>query len=177
MTHAVDENGWSLGLVSPLEATEAFSLFSPESPAIVDEKRWSHQARTFFDAELALVGSKSYPSGASPITDRVALTISVQGSAPVDVTVITLPVDRTKALREAATRAVITMGGAGFDALLTRAKRIWQVRVEPAAPEGRALLSAAILASTLLAPILAPDGSIFGVKGARERLEALRSRA
>jgi hypothetical protein len=60
--------------------------------------------------------------------------------------------------------------------LVARAKRIWQVSKEVAHGEDRnaPLRIAAILASVLLAPIVPPEGdTIYGVKGARERLERL----
>jgi hypothetical protein len=67
------------------------------------------------------------------------------------------------------------MGGAGFDALLARARRLWQVAHLPAAGEATVpLLVAAALASALLAPVLPPEGGVlFGVRGARDRLARL----
>jgi hypothetical protein len=61
------------------------------------------------------------------------------------------------------------MGGAGFDVLIARARRVWQLRGD----DGPALLTAAVLASVFLSPILSPAGKLFGVKGAREALAAL----
>jgi hypothetical protein len=77
----------------------------------------------------------------------------------------------------AAARAI---GGAGFDALVLRARRVWQVwEWVPEGGDARApLVVAAVLASLFLAPIVPPGGgAIFGVKGARERLASLGVRS
>jgi hypothetical protein len=66
---------------------------------------------------------------------------------------------------------------AGMDALVAKAQRIWQISNEVTSGDDchAPLTVAAILASVFLAPIVPPEGStIFGVKGARERLERLR---
>ena len=62
-----------------------------------------------------------------------------------------------------------------MDVLVGRAKRVWQIAA--AVGEGENALGplalAGVLASLLLAPIVPPGaGTIFGVKGARERLGA-----
>lgn len=169
-----DEAGWAIGRVDPLAAPDAWSLLSPEQGARIDEARWAHQARTFFRAELALTQPKSYPSGATPIADAALVDVAPKGGASTRVLVITVPLDRAPGVRAAALAAVAAIGGAGMDALVARARRVWQVRA--AVPEGSdaraALACAAVLASVYLAPIVPPDeAAIFGVKGARERLE------
>jgi hypothetical protein len=59
-----------------------------------------------------------------------------------------------------------------MDALVRRARRIWQVRVTDDAKS--ALGAAAILSAAYLAAILPPDaGPVFGPKTAFERLLAL----
>lgn len=169
-----DGAGWAVGRVEAALREEAWSLLSPEADARVDEARWAHQARTFFRAELRLARAKRYPAGTAPIADAVEIDIGPQGGAATRVVAITAPVDRAPGVRAAAMRAAAAIGGAGMDALVARARRVWQVRVEvaeggdPRAP----LAAAAVLASVYLAPIVAPDEvAIFGVKGARERLE------
>ena len=85
-----------------------------------------------------------------------------------------MPLDRARAVLEAAREGVRAIGGAGFDVLLGRARRLWQVSDRlPSDGDARApLLLAAVMASVLLAPIVPPGGGvIFGVKGARDRLE------
>jgi hypothetical protein len=62
-----------------------------------------------------------------------------------------------------------------MDVLVTRATRVWQI-ADAVAQGGNALAPlalAGVLASLLLAPIVPPGATtIFGVKGARERLSA-----
>ncbi|AUX24754.1 hypothetical protein SOCEGT47_052930 [Sorangium cellulosum] len=168
-----DDNGWVSGRIELLPASHGWSLLSPEPEARIEEHRWAHQARVFFGAELALVQKKSYPSGATPMVDAVEVDVARAGGAPSRVLVLTVPLDRAPEVRAAAAAGVRAIGGRGFDALLARARRAWQVR-EPqvAGDDARAPLTvAAILAAVLLAPVVPPgEATIFGVKGARERL-------
>ncbi len=173
-----DENGWAEGPVEPLEPGDAFSLFSPEADGRIDEARFAHAAQAFFGARLTLATQKRYPNGAVPIADAFVLRIAPlrpDHAAASELTVVTLPLDRAREVKGAAQLAVTAIGGAGFDVLLTRAKRLFQVKAKVDAGDERApLVAAAVLASVLLAPIVPPEGgAIFGVKGARLRLEAL----
>lgn len=170
-----DGAGWAIGRVEPLRVTEAWSLLSPDPEARVDEQRWAHQAATFFGAELSVVQRKAYPGGALPIADALEVDIAPRGGAATRVLVVTVPVDRARAVRSAALQGVAAIGGAGMDALVARARRVWQARAEVAAGgDPRAPLAlAAVLAAMMQAPIVPPDEvAIFGVKGARTRLEA-----
>jgi hypothetical protein len=171
-----DENGWARGVVAPLPPREAWTLLSPEPDARVDAARWAHQADAFFGARLVVPLDKRYPSGTLPLADRVAVDVGErEATAPLArVWVVTVPLDRAPEALAAARAGVLAIGGAGFEALIPRARRVWQVHdardVDPRAP----LLVAAVLASLLLAPIVPPEGgAIFGVKGARERLARL----
>ena len=172
-----DDNGWARGAISPLDPAGAWTLLSPEPDARVDAARWAHQADTFFRARLAVVQAKRYPSGTLPLTDLVEIDLAERGAAsPTRVQVVTVPSDRAPAAMAAAAAGVRAIGGAGFDALLPRTRRVWQVKdpgdLAGAAGDPRAPLAvAAILASLFLSPIVPPEGgAIFGVKGARERL-------
>jgi hypothetical protein len=89
------------------------------------------------------------------------------------VRVVTLPADRCPEALRAGALGAQAIGGAGFDALVPRTRRVWQV-ADMGASEPAPLLVAAVLASLFLAPVVPPGGgTIFGVKGARERLAAL----
>ncbi|XYH94365.1 hypothetical protein ACMHYB_42015 [Sorangium sp. So ce1128] len=171
-----DGNGWAEGRIELLPPSEGWSLLSPEPEARIDEHRWAHQARVFFRAELTLAQKKAYPSGATPMVDAVEVDIARAGGAPTRVLVLTAPLDRAPLVRAAAAAGVRAIGGRGFDALLGRARRAWQVR-EPqiAGDDARApLVVTAVLAAVLLAPVVPPgEETIFGVKGARERLDRL----
>ncbi|WP_437792505.1 hypothetical protein [Sorangium sp. So ce693] len=178
-----DGSGWAEGRIELLPPSEGWSLLSPEPEARIDEHRWAHQARVFFGAELTLVQKKAYPSGTTPMADAVevdiARTSSSSSSTPraaSRVLVMTVPLDRAPLVRAAAAAGVQAIGGRGFDALLARARRVWQVREPPiAGDDARApLVVTAVLAAVLLAPVVPPgEATIFGVKGARERLQRL----
>lgn len=172
-----DEHGWTTGTVTPLPIADAWTLLSPEADARVDAARWAHQAATFFRARLAVVQDKRYPAGTLPLVDCVELDVARRDDeASTRVLVVTLPIGRAPDAEKAAVAGARAIGGAGFDAILPRTRRVWQVRErldgpgDPRAP----LAAAAVLASVFLAPVVPPGGgTIFGVKGARMRLEAL----
>ena len=169
-----DESGWLIGRATPWLVSDCYSLFSPDVSSRVDRGLWIAQAGRFFDASLEVTPPKRYPENGEPIRDALQLHVSFAG-ASAEVSVQTLPLEDAQSLLTAAERAVARMGGAGFDVLLGRARRLWQVRIdsEPRA----ASLVAALLASVWLAPVLPPDQArMFGVKGARERFEALTPR-
>jgi hypothetical protein len=171
-----DEHGWAIGAIAPMPISEAWSLFAPSPEARVDAARWAHQAETFFRARLTLVRDKLYPAGTLPLSDAALVEIGRrEDAAPARVLVITAPLDRAPAARRAAVEGAKAIGGAGMDALIERAERLWQVRAQPEGEgDPRApLLLAAVLASLFLSPVVPPGGgTIFGVKGARERLSA-----
>lgn len=170
-----DDSGWVVVPPTALDPATCYSLLSPEHSSRIDIARWQHQAKRFFDFEVTIEPAKSYPSDGYPLADRCTLTWQ-RGSDRQDVALITLPLDRAPQVVAAAERAVDAIGGAGFDVLVHRAVRLWQLQGAPTARIGEAVTScAALLASVLLAPVLDPSGrSIYGVKGARERLDALR---
>lgn len=165
----LDEHGWYVGAVAPLEARASYAILAPEDDSRIVEARWKQQAARFFAAELRLVTPKRYPAGAQPRRDRASIEIGRRGGPAVRVELVTLPLDDALTIRDAAAEAAKTLGG--FDALVARARRLWQIEpIEPALEPRASLALAAVLASLLLGPILAPDGTSFGVKGARERL-------
>jgi hypothetical protein len=172
-----DENGWAEGVIKPLAPGEAWSLLAPEASPRVEAERWAHQAETFFRAKVAVVQAKRYPSGALPMTDALEVDVSRKGEGSATrVLVITVPIDRAPDVVEHAALGVQAIGGAGFDVLVAKAKRVWQIDARPAQGDNSAapLAMAAVLALVLLAPIVPPvETTIFGVKGARQRLEAL----
>jgi hypothetical protein len=176
ITMEFDDNGWVIGAVAPMPVGEAWSLLSPAPEASIDAARWAHQAETFFRAGLTLVRAKRYPAGTLPISDAALVEIGPRADAvKARVRVITTPMERAPEAQRAAVEGARAIGGAGMDALIARARRLWQVQArlegegDPRAP----LLLAAVLASLLLAPVVPPGGgTIFGVKGARERLAA-----
>jgi hypothetical protein len=167
-----DENGWLAGTIEPWSVEAAYSLLAPEAASRIDAARWCEHGSRLFGAELSVAPDKHYPAGGWPLCDRVDVAVLVAGDLT-HVRVVTLPLGRAPEVRRAAADGAIAMGGAGFDVLVGRAQRLWQVGAAPVAGnDSRApLLVAAMLAAVLLAPVLPPGGGpLFGIKGARERL-------
>lgn len=171
-----DEQGWADGIIAPLPIATSWTLLAPEGESRVDAARWAHQADTFFRATLRVVQEKRYPSGTLPIVDAVEIDIAPRGAeAMTRVLVVTLPIDRLPSAQRAGEAGARAIGGAGMDVLVARAKRVWQIAsvVEDGGNALAPLALAGVLASLLLAPIVPPGAAtIFGVKGARERLSA-----
>jgi len=153
-----------------LPTTEAFTVYSPEAAPIVDSARFRHQAATFLDARVELIDGAG---GTLPDMATIELEVGPPAGTMTRVAVRTFPISAAPELVSAAERAVAAIGGAGFDALIARARRIWQVGREVSGDARAPLVVAALLASVLLGPIVPPDEeTIFGVKGARMRLSA-----
>ncbi|MBI4950536.1 MAG: hypothetical protein HY908_00740 [Myxococcales bacterium] len=178
----VDQHGWVVGAVVPLPPERAYSVLVPEPSSAIDAVRWAAQAARFFAAALAVEPAKRYPAGGWPRVDRAAVRVGPLVETAVAevprgvVALATLPLSDAPLVRAQAERGVAAMGGAGFDVLLARATRLWQLDAVPLEGEpGAALLVAALLASLALGPVVAPDGAVLGVKGCRGRLAALRS--
>lgn len=172
-----DTYGWANEPVVALPIHSAYTIFSPDAQARIDIAQLANKARTFFATALEIDPVKAYPDEQTPDADVVHMDLSPLGKrdvAPTRVLVVTWPLGRDLAIREVGNAAAQAIGGAGMDALVARAKRIWQVscNVVHGDDQQAPLRAAAILASVLLGPIVPPEGNtIYGVKGARERLE------
>lgn len=163
-----DENGWFIGSVEAWPASQAWSLLSPD-----DDARMVWAPSPLFGATFSVSPAKQYPRGSAPLADRGRLEVlRLRGGAKVgEVEVQTLPLDRARTVWNDARAAAKRMGGAGFDVLVERGRRLWQIRpVDDVA----ALVLAGAIATTWQSPILPPSGErLFGVKGARLELERL----
>jgi hypothetical protein len=168
-----DDHGWALDPVTMQPLDQSYSLLAPEAAGRLDAARLEHQARRFFSCALSLSPAKRYPEDGWPRCDAAVLTLGASDGSTGRVALVTLPLELAPEARRAADQAAQRMGGAGMDTLVARAKRLWQLAATPLDGDERMpLLAAAVLASLLLGPVLPPDGaSLFGVRGARERLE------
>ena len=159
-----DDAGWAIDPVTAWPLVDCWSLLAPDDVSRMAEGGWKRNAERFFNTELCLLTPKHYVD-AMPRADFGIVKI-----ASTEVRLLTMPID--SAVLRAGEAAAVAIGGAGFDVLVKRTKRLWQVhaRVEEGDPRAPLLLTA-VLASVLLAPVLPPEGGqIFGVKGCRERL-------
>lgn len=166
-----DEHGWSTSPLEPWSVGSCTAILSPERTSAFAFEAWSHQAKRFLECELVGEPTKSYATG-FPMIDAATLAVRLlRGSVEGEVAVQTFPIERVPSALEAGRAAATAMGGAGFDVLVNRTRRLWQFRAAPSEhAEDLELRVSAVLASALLGPILARDGRIFGVKTARERL-------
>lgn len=150
--------------MTPLPPALAWSVLSPEAGDAPDLPRWMAAARAHLGAELSLMaagdGATPWSIGVAPARDVARVTV---------VRLRTTLVEEAPEVLAAARRACDAIGGAGMDALVARARRVWQAEDDGGpAP----LVLAAVLASVLLGPVVPPrEAAIFGVRGARERLE------
>jgi hypothetical protein len=177
-----DRHGWASDRVDVLPVDSAYTLFSAEFSSRFDIAVLAQKARTFFATALEIDPVKAYPDDKTPDADAGFIEIKPLGkrdAPPTRVFVVTWPLQRDPSIRAIGEAGANAIGGAGMDVLVARAKRIWQVSTDVAQADDRhaPLRIAAILASALLAPIVPPEGNtIYGVKGARERLERLERR-
>jgi hypothetical protein len=174
-----DEAGWERAIrVTPFPLHDAWSLFAPDAVARVEPARWSQQARTHLSADVVMATNPADPSGLLPTEAAFELDVAStkRPSDPTRVRVATVTLTRAPEALAAAHAGVAAIGGAGFDALIARAQRLWQVRATPVSgSDARApIVVAALLAFVLFAPVVPPGGgTIFGMKGARTKLDAL----
>lgn len=150
--------------------SEAYTVFAQLRDARLDAGALERNAKQFFQTELHLTRPKAY--GVVPPAVDGAHVVLVRGSQPTATRTLFVrarsPEDLASA--EAAERA---MGGGGLSLLAKRCPTVVLVPLESEGDEA-ALLLAAILASVLLGPIVAPGRpEIFGVRTARLKLEAL----
>ncbi len=165
-----DDNGWWVGAVTPLPQASAFSLLAPDVSSLLNAERVKHQAKKFFALDVTSARPKHYPGGGFPRSDRFSFDVG-NGDRTRRVEAITLPLESAPDVARQA-RVVGDRVGAGMDVLVRRAKRLWQVPGDEDDPYALALV--AVLASLLLGPVLPPSaGTVFGVKTARQRLDAL----
>ncbi|MBI2394270.1 MAG: hypothetical protein HYV09_32160 [Deltaproteobacteria bacterium] len=147
----------------PFAVAAAFHVLVPDAGERLDWQRIGAQARTFLQAEIS-------PPAGDPVTE---VDVGPVGGSPTRVSLRTVPLEDAPEIREQADRGVRAIGGAGFDALVARAKRVWQVGATVDGDARAPLVLAAAIASVMLGPIVPPDEvTIFGVRGARVRLEA-----
>jgi len=172
-----DSHGWANEPVPAFPPAAAYTLFSPEKTARVDIALLAHKARTFFATAFEIDPVKAYPDGRTPETDALYIEVKPMGKSilqPTRVYVVTFPLEREPHLLNIGNAGAAAIGGAGMDSLVAKTKRIWQVsrNIENGDDSWAPLRISAIFAAVLLAPIVPPEGNtIYGVKGARERLD------
>lgn len=147
-------------------AEDTLLVFAQRSDARVELVSWRQHAERFFGTTIGLTVNKRYAM-AFPSHDVARIVIAPSNVAGGTRTAWSRPADEGDWSRAEEAERACAMGGMG--ALARRCKQVWLVERE-GDDDKTALSIAAILASVLLGPIVIGD-EIFGVRGARERLE------
>lgn len=142
----------------------AFTVFSQAPSPVLDASALKHHASRFFAAKLGLTVEKKY-GHLLPAADAARVVLAAEGAAGTRLCFGRLATDADLAAAEQASR------GEGMALLAQRCPSVWMIVFE--SEEDRvALTIAAVFASVMLGPILAPKGDeIFGVRTARLKLE------
>jgi hypothetical protein len=155
-------------LVAP-PRDRAFTVFAQRPSAVLEMDALKQQAARFFSAKLGWSVDKRY-QGDAPDTDAARIVIATDdGSTSGTRIVFGRPADGADVA--AAEEAERTQNTTGMALLAQRCQTVWLVVVE-SADDRVALTIAAIFASSMLGPILQPDGKeVFGVRTARMKIE------
>jgi hypothetical protein len=155
------------------DRTDAYTVFAQQRDAHIDAAAWARHAKQFFDAELQLTRPKRY-GAAPPVTDGAHVVLTPKGRPAGMRSVFVRP--RTDADMTFAEEAERAAGGGGMSLLAKRCQAVVLV-TRTSNQDEVALRIAAIVASVVLGPILAPDApELFGVRTARAKLEAFARR-
>lgn len=161
------------GALAAPDRNRCYSVLAQRPDVRIDIEALKRQGERFFATKLGLTVDKRYDDLA-PREDAARIVISGgDGTASGTRLLFGRAVDSADlAAAEEAERA---MGTYGLALLAQRCKTIWTI--VPEVDEDRAALTlAAILASSLLGPIMSPGGNeIYGVRGARLKLEGRSS--
>lgn len=143
-------------------------VFSQGPNVVLDMEAVKRSAERFFAAKVGLTVEKDYGGFDGPQEDAARVVLAAADAAGTRLVFGRRTTDADVVAAEAAERA---QGTYGLALLAQRCPTAWLV-VPEADDDPVALSIAAIFASVMLGPILAPDGeTIFGVKTAREKLE------
>lgn len=162
------------GTLEPPDRSVAYAVFAQRSDARLDVGAIRNHAARFFQIKLGLTVDKHYDANV-PTVDAARL-VALSGDGIVNGTRLCFarPADEADYTNaEAAEREQDTSGMA---LLARRCGVVWLV-TRTTEDDRVSLTLAAILASTMLGPILSPSGdALFGVRTARLMLESLEGR-
>lgn len=155
-------------LVAPPRA-RSYAVFSQRPDVVLDVDRLKQQAERFFATKIGLTVDKSYGSDI-PLVDAARIVVS-GGDGTASGTRLCYGRAADSAEVAAAEEAERIQNTTGMALLAQRCPTIWII--VPESEEDRAALTiAAIFASLMLGPIIAPGGQeVFGVRTARMKLE------
>ncbi len=174
----LDERGiLRRGVLEAPARERSFAVFSQRADVVLDVDALARQAERFFATKLGATVDKRYGDGGGEVAPEVdaARIVVAGGDGTSSGTRLVYGRAVESADLVAAEEAERAMGTYGLALLAQRCKTIWIV--VPETEEDRAALTiAAIFASQMLGPILSPHGrEIYGVRGARLKLEGRAS--
>lgn len=152
----------------------SFAVFSQRPDLRLDVDALARQAERFFASKLGITVDKRYDGDVAPDADAARVVIA-GGDGTSSGTRLCFGRAADSADFAAAEEAERAMGTYGLALLAQRCKTVWLL--VPETEEDRTALGiAAIFASHMLGPILSPGGrEIYGVRGARLKLEGRAS--
>ncbi len=155
--------------LAPPDRASAYTCFAQREDATLDIDAVKRNGAQFFQAKVGLTVDKHYGPGVLSIDAARVVVASDESGANGTRLCYARPTEPSDlAAAEEAERAQKTHGMA---LLAQRCQTVWLV-VRESDDDRAALTIAAIFASTMLGPILAPNGrEIFGVRTARMKLE------
>jgi hypothetical protein len=161
------------GALTLPERSSCYAVFAQRPDVRLDIEALKRQGEQFFATKIGLTVDKRYED-AAPQVDAARIVIA-GGDGTVAGTRLCFGREVEAGDLAAAEEAERAMGTYGLSLLAQRCKTIWMI--VPDTDEDRpALTLAAIFASTMLGPILSPGGlEIYGVRGARLKLEGRAS--
>jgi hypothetical protein len=161
------------GALAQPDRERSYAVFSQSPEVRLDVEVVKRQAEQFFATKLGITVDKRYGDHA-PESDAARIVVA-SGDGTSSGTRLVHGRAADAADVAAAEEAERAMGTYGLALLAQRCKTIWTV--VPEVEDDRAALTiAAIFASTMLGPILSPGGrEIYGVRGARLKLEGRAS--
>ncbi|MFO0664352.1 MAG: hypothetical protein U0174_10390 [Polyangiaceae bacterium] len=159
----------------PFSRENAYLVFSQEG-IVLDVGRWQAQATRFFQTRVGLALPKARASQGLLREEDAFLLLVELPNAPLAKRCILLRPRQTEDLA-LAERIESEKGSQGMSELAARCPSVCLVETE--GPSDRAALTlAALAASICLGPIVPPThDTIFGVRTARERLDAMHGSA
>jgi hypothetical protein len=168
------DSGGSAGDAATMPRESGYIVFAQRADARIDIAAWSRQAERFFSTRLGLAEDKRYAAGvAAARTDDARFVIAPEGAPPGIRSAYARPCEADDLARALRADERAGPGGTGLALVARRCPTVWLI-ARAVDPDPLALRLAAILASVLLGPILdvrVPE--LFGVKTAREKLDAL----
>ena len=170
----LDERGvLRSGALAPPDPRAAYTVFVQRSGAALDVAALKNHAARFFAAKLGLTVEKKYWDE-PPVVD-VARIVLASEDGTASGTRLCFGRAATSADHDAAEEAERAQQTHGMALLARRCPTVWLV-VRETEDDRVALTLAAILASSMLGPILSPEGDeLFGVRTARLKLEGRAS--